>query len=184
MKLDKKHPPILFNSLKHHFHYIQKWLEKISWNEIEQALKKLGNSQMDLYYGDLSVEELSNEIIYFLETHSLLEEEVFKKWILKETKKYQSIVVSDESKWTIREGTEEGYYVHIHPSRYTKKSLRIKATTLKTVLVVLKYLKLHNQTEYTLALVNKLRKEVLNLSPIKSLEQSPQIITMIEKFKV
>lgn len=184
MNLDDKFPPILFNSLKHHFGYIQEWLEQTSWENIGIEIKKLGNSQMDLYYGKLSTKELSNEMIRWLEHHDLIQKYQFKEWLQVEAKGYQSIVVSDTSEWTIRWGTEENYYVHIHPARYTQHSMRIKATTLKTVLVVLKYLKLNIETECTLSLVNQLRKEVLDLSPIKSLEQSPQIITMIEKFKV
>jgi hypothetical protein len=68
----------------------------------------------------------------------------------------------------LRLGEQENRYVHIHPGRYATHTIRVKAGTLKTAIAVSIWKKKFNCTEITLALVNRVRKEILYTSPVKS----------------
>ena len=61
----------------------------------------------------------------------VLKKEEFQKWV-KEGNLYQTIALNDQSLWIVREGKEEGRYVHIHPAKKGENTIRFKGVTLKT----------------------------------------------------
>lgn len=74
-------------------------------------------------------------------------------------------MLSDKSVWTLR-FVDKNNFVHIHPSRYSPNTIRIKANILKTVLCVLLFqdnLKIMPDIQ----LINKCRIEYLALSPLR-----------------
>ena len=76
-------------------------------------------------------------------------------------------------------------YVHIHPAKYSRHTIRVKANTLKTVLA-LKYasIKLMDKPNYNLQEVNRIRVELLGFSPIKSIRKGDsEILRLWELFQ-
>jgi hypothetical protein len=66
-------------------------------------------------------------------------------------------------------------FLHIHPAKYSPFTIRVRGTTLKTV-VALKVLTGKNmQNQLKLQLVNEVRSEKLGLSPVKVLEKGKGI---------
>ena len=131
--------PLTFNCWKHHAGFIKKQIkfyrnEKISGEELQKTLLVIGGSQMDLYVGKLSPQEICDEIISKLRSTEVLAFEDFKQWLFEKGNKYKLIKISDHSVWTLRLGNQEERYVHIHPGRYSPLTLRVKALTLKTAI--------------------------------------------------
>ena len=58
-------------------------------------------------------------------------------------------------------------FVHIHPARYSKHTIRIKATTLKSIIAA--KIVLRNTSSIGLSEMNTIRVKYLHLSPVKSL---------------
>jgi hypothetical protein len=73
--------------------------------------------------------------------------------------------LSDCSTWTLRLGIDDTQYIHIHPSRYARHTLRVKAGVLKTAIAFLA----RQEKDVSTATVNAVRRE-LDLSPVKNLE--------------
>lgn len=156
----------LFHKFKHHLQTDVKWLKQIRHESLEtilSELKTLGNSIFDYYIGTLSVEVITEEIYNFLYFHGYIDKTRYITW-LNENGNYQEITLSDESRWTLR-FIDRNDYIHIHPSRYSKHTIRMKANTLKTVLCTLA-LKSNDISEITIQEVNKCRTEYLKLSPM------------------
>jgi hypothetical protein len=169
---------ILFNTYKHHLLSIKKELIEANELNFRHILLKIGNSQMDLYIGNMSVEDIKKELVVKLNTLELIDKQMFIKH-LQENNFYFSIKLSDESVWVMREGRDEVQYVHIHPARYSINTLRVKANTLKTAMVASKFLE---KSEHQLQNINDLRKIYLNLSPIKNIEESQMIVKISTLF--
>ena len=63
-------------------------------------------------------------------------------------------------------------YIHIHPAKYSKHTIRVRATTLKTVLTLcVNKIPIRDDASQNLQTVNKQRSLFLQLSPIKSLNE-------------
>lgn len=157
---------ILFHAFKHHYLYNIEWLKRNlgQWNEENSLLlKSIGASQLDYYVGFLSVEEIKSEVSNYLHANGLDTKEKYEKWIT-DNKGFREITLSDKSVWTLRM-VDKDTFVHIHPSRYSPHTIRIKANILKTVLCVLLFEDSREQP-LDIRLVNKYRTDYLNLSPI------------------
>lgn len=154
---------ILFNALKHHRGYIHAQIETATPDTLPGLLKKLGNSQMDIYYGYLSLEGLFEEVL----THiPVADEAAYLAW-LKEG--YREITLSDTSRWILLEGNVPGQYIHLHPARYSPASMRVKAPILKTAIACIVC---HPGVAHPdLQMVNHIRTTILGLSPVKDLAQ-------------
>lgn len=158
---------ILFHAFKHHFQYNIEWLKENlgQWNnENNRLLKSIGSSQLDYYLGSLPVHNIKSEISEYLYFRKLDAKEEYEKWISK-NKGFREITLSDKSVWTLR-FVDKNNFVHIHPSRYSPNTIRIKANILKTVLCVLLFqdnLKIMPDIQ----LINKCRIEYLVLSPLR-----------------
>ncbi len=135
--------PVNFNCWKHHAGFIKQQIKLHSRTRDQIQLKKhllvIGESQMDLYFGKLSPSEISREIISYLKKEKSFSFDRYIGWLKTETKDYKLIRLSDKSIWTLRLGENQERYVHIHPGRYSPNTIRVKATTLKTAILILWY---------------------------------------------
>ena len=159
--------PILFNPFKHHLSFIRKYIDSYNqkdYNQLKIDLLKIGNSQMDLYFGELSIDNIVEEVIAFLTNFNLLEKEVFFQHIDK-SGGFIKISLSDQSTWVLRKGENPTFFVHIHPARYSKYTIRIKASTLKSTIAT--SVCFQNSSSIGVDELNKARVNLLNLSPIK-----------------
>ena len=168
----KVNPPINFNCWKHHASFIKKQIKTIQHiNEMDTLrvrLLKIGESQMDLYFGNYSPNEIARQIIDLLKEKKVLLRENYMKWLKDDKENYQLVTTSDKSVWTLRLGESVERYVHIHPGRYSPQTRRVKALTLKTAILTLccersGELKLSGKE-----LINEVRKQYLKEPPLKS----------------
>ncbi len=178
--------PILFNCWKHHKNFIRGKISEYakigeeSLDKLKEDILQIGKSQLDLYLGNLTPEEISNFTKNKLENKYLIEKEVYKNWISSSTKLYRMISLPDKSKWTLRLGNDEIRYVHIHPGRHVINSIRIRALTLKTAIFFSFFKQTHVSESDDQELINNLRKTFLNVPPLKSLAKSKGLIKVIE----
>lgn len=153
---------ILFNALKHHRGYINEQIAKATPATLPELLKKLGNSQMDIYYGELGMTALMEEVV----THVPVDnEEEYLAWL----GDYREITLSDSSRWVLLAGNVPGQYIHLHPGRYSPHSMRVKATILKTAIACMVCFPAVERPD--LGQVNEMRGRLLDLSPVRDLEQ-------------
>lgn len=182
--------PIKFNCWKHHALFIKKELRKFKSDaqikELQSLLLKIGESQMDLYFGKLTPVEIGIQTVNYLSSNSIKNRKKFTDWLYRAETEYQIIVLKDKSVWTLRNGNEEKRFVHIHPGRYSPNTIRVKALTLKSVICVLAYLRIQSFHSVDIGLINEVRKKYLNASPIKSINKKNglgKLITLLNNLK-
>jgi hypothetical protein len=175
--------PVLFNPLKHHLGFIRKFIyhnSEITHNDRQRnlikELKHLGTSVMDVYTGSLFINEICNEIIYFLQEKELSKRESFSGWTGKKMNDYRVISLSDDSHWTLKYRDNCQRYVHIFPARGSRHTFRVKSNTLKSALL---YSILIGKDFITGDDLNRVRP-LLGLSPIKDPVDTEAITEMIE----
>ncbi len=131
-------PPINFNCWKHHAGFIKKQIESVKetrdLDQLKVYLLKIGESQMDLYFGEYSPVNISTQILDYLHRNKIFSPDLYKDWLSKDGKGYQLVELKDKSVWTLRIGENLERYIHIHPGRYSPLTVRVKATTLKTAI--------------------------------------------------
>ena len=171
---------ILFNALKHHRGYIHRELESITPDTLPERLKVLGNSQMDIYYGSLDLPALFEEVTDQILDLGIYHEGAYLEW-LKNNSGFVEISLSDTSRWVLLPGTEPGRFVHLHPARYSPHSMRVKATVLKTALACL--VVLPGGSLPGLSALNKIRKDILDLSPVKDLDSCEHLWEVMRMLK-
>ena len=162
--------PILFHPLKHHLGYLRHFIHNSTDEEFYAALPRIGASQMDLYCGELRLHHIGEEILGQLAAMGIVVESDFISF-LTQGGGHQNLTISDGSTWTLLRGDDPELYVHIHPARYARHCIRVKAGALKTAIMMLRNgVTPKNET----AQVNALR--VANgLSAIKNLQGSEGI---------
>jgi len=172
--------PVLFNAWKHHWHFIKKeiYSDIYSLNTLHEKIKIIGHSVLDLYIGNLSIENIFQEIIAYLQAKKYFENEAYLKW-LAQNKNYQEIELSDSSIWTFLKGNETDKYIHIHPSRYSPFTIRSNANSLKTAILSMLYIKQNQFNSISLEIINTLRQDWLELSPIRTLGDASKIRLLI-----
>lgn len=170
--------PVTFNPHKHHFSFLLKQIElwkKTDWETVEKELLLIGGNLLDLYLGRLPVEQVCKECIEYFAEMEISGPAEFRKWLA--PKEYRKIELSDNSLWVIKEGADKKRFIHIHPAKNSPYSIRVKATTLKTVLALLiNDEKPTGDLQSNLKRVNQIRTGYLKLSPIKSLERGKGIL--------
>ena len=162
--------PVLLHPLKHHLHYIRQFIKsasKYTEQEIITALQTIGASQLDLYTGELSLRQIAQQNIEYLQRQNLLSPQTYKRYLQANGLDFQMFALSDGSDWVLRWGKHEARYVHLHPARYTRNTIRVKATSLKTAIAI-KLFSSELQAAADLEMLNKLRREWLNLPPVKA----------------
>jgi hypothetical protein len=177
--------PLKFNCWKHHADFIKKQIEsyrgeRISIKELKKTLLVIGESQMDLYVGKLSPQEICDEIQSRLKSTGLLAFREYKKWLFDMGSEYKLMEISDSSVWTLRLGNEEERYVHIHPARNSPATLRVKALTLKTAIAVLITNYERNSTLIDTLQINTVRKNILNSPPVKKVSSNSAVLRVIK----
>jgi hypothetical protein len=160
--------PILFHPLKHHLAYIREFIQmNIDADDsyLKAQFKTIGSSQLDLYLGRLSAQQIAHETILYLQEHQTIGPDAYRIYLLESKASYGLITLSDGSNWVLRWGIVAERHVHLHPARYSPHTLRIKANTLKTALAVHIAARRYNQP-VGLQLVNQVRTQWLGLAPI------------------
>lgn len=179
-------PPINFNCWKHHAGFIKEQIESVreikALEELKSHLLKIGESQMDLYFGKYSVSEISEHILNALHRKKIFSSEQYKNWLAKDGKDYQLVELKDKSIWTLRQGDDVSRYVHIHPGRYSPNTIRVKATTLKTAIFLLCIEQLGEINPFETDTVNQIRKKYLNEPPLKSFTDASGLGRLLDLF--
>ncbi len=130
-------------------------------------LLTLGSSQLDLYFGHLSQEQIAEETISYLQQHNLLSPEAFRQYLIEGGTDYRCITLSDGTDWVLRWGVIAGRHVHLHPARYASHTTRVKAAALKTAIATSIASAQLALPASGLSTINKVRVEWLGLSPVK-----------------
>ena len=175
--------PFQFNPLKHHFAYIKGFisirLAEENLNDVKELireLKHIGTSVMDIYTGEIAVEEIFKEINEFLISRKIISEQSFSKLAGKKYNDYLSTSLSDGSQWVLKYHNDKNRYVHIFPARNSLHSFRVKANTLKSAIL---YYILIGKDYITRDDLNRARA-LLGLSPVKDPVEAEAITEMIE----
>ena len=141
------------------------------FTKVHDQVLQIGNNLIDFYTGSLSVKEICEEVLDYFRVMNLIERDAFTSWI--EAANWKKIQLSDSSKWLIKKGNDVERFIHIHPAKHSEHSIRVRATTLKTVLALQVYqINSTNQAKTDLENVNQIRSQLLELSPIKSLHSA------------
>ena len=179
--------PVNFNCWKHHTGFIKEQIESFTeikkLDELKKHLLQIGESQMDLYCGIYSTAEISKQIIQILTKRKIIFSGQYQTWLAKEEKKYQLVELKDKSVWTLRIGDDPNRYIHIHPGRYSSHTVRVKAITLKTAILILCYKQIGEIKSIETETVNFIRKKYLNEPPIKSFSNAIRTCKDNKSFK-
>jgi len=176
--------PLTYNCWKHHAGFIKNQIEfyrdeKISVEELQKTLLLIGESQMDLYVGELSPQKICNEIVSKLKSTGVFAFEAYKKWLFEKGDEYKLIEISDKSVWALRLGKQKERYIHIHPGRYSPVTLRVKALTLKTAIAMLIINYKKNFPLMDTLKINEVRKKILSSPPIKKVSSNSAVVRVI-----
>ena len=162
--------PIRFNPIKHHRNFILNILKSESQEVIAKLLDPICNNYLDIYTGEMTPEEIAHEVIFILKSKQVFFRDDFNNWVVTG---YQKIILKDESEWILRISNETECYIHLHPARTGRFTIRVKGSTIKTVLLLNNEIA-GNQKVLSTELVNQIRKQT-GLSPIKKLERNKGI---------
>jgi hypothetical protein len=169
-------PQISFNCWKHHAGFIAEQLTLVDgikkFEELKSGLLLIGESQMDLYLGLLSPTEICEQIISGLRSQKIFSSKQYRDWLSKNGKDFQLLELKDTSVWTLRFGITQEKYIHIHPGRYSPHTVRVKAATLKTAILILGLRRAGEIKNIDTESLNKIRKKYLNEPPIKSISSA------------
>ena len=175
--------PFNLNCWKHHAGFIAKQIKK-SKNEkelknISSLLLRIGESQMDLYLGELTPIEITEFTRRLLLRKKIYEYEPYKQWLFSEGKEYRLITLLDNSSWALRLSNLRKNYVHIHPGRYSPHTIRVRALTLKTAICVLAYINSNKNHSLNLETINFARKKYLKSEPVKALSSTSGLTRLL-----
>ncbi len=180
--------PVLFNLFKHHLNYIRYQIGQINdqsgFDSITDKTKIIGDSQMDLYYGEMPPGDIVKNILRKIEQKNYSNYKNYLQWINSDGLYYRVIQLIDDSFWVCRVGIEDHErYVHIHPARNSALTLRVKANALKTAILLLAYIKINTERELSEELISYIRERHLNLSPVKSTDKLKELDKLISLIK-
>lgn len=177
--------PLILNLYKHHLNFVRNKIKQIkSCIDYQQLLKDIlyvGSSVMDIYVGEMGPEDLSSIILKIIGQGNYNNIIIYKKWLKNTNKEYRIIELPDNSRWVCRLGTEDkNRYIHIHPARYSPYTLRIKANTYKTAILILAKNQIEKTRTISDELIISVRCNDLKLSPIKSTLQLSELNNTIK----
>lgn len=176
-------PPVNFNCWKHHAGFIKEKIKTFSKKSdiilLKKHLLKIGESQMDLYFGTFTTQDISKQIITHLKKEKILEPDKYINWLREENNDHKLVQLSDNSIWILRLGENKERFVHIHPGRYSLHTTRVKATTLKTAILVLCFERTCELEMINAEAINQIRKQYLNEPPIKSFSSADGIRRLV-----
>jgi hypothetical protein len=157
----------MFNAFKHHAGFTRQFVLAGDYPAILSGSKFIGNCQLDFYYGSLSVESITGDIVRFLSSIGVTDKNSYKEF-LDNHGGYYAVELSDQSRWILRWGMTEERFIHLHPARKSPETLRMSGSALKTALAVVSLL-WAGKIENTLDHVNAVRVAYLDLPPVKKL---------------
>jgi hypothetical protein len=176
--------PVLFNCWKHHAGFIKSRIKEFKENHrndpenIRKEILLIGGSLMDLYLGELTPAEIARSITTYLDLRKVTGMRSYREWLGGEGRDFREVEIEDHSGWTLRLGEKKERYIHIHPSRYSPHTIRVRSSSLKSAIL---FCALHDgETENILADINRVRKEFLNLPPLKNLKSGSALFNLIK----
>jgi hypothetical protein len=182
-------PPVLFNPWKHHAGALRRRIAATAragppaLAALAPQLLVIGTELMDLYAGVLSPADIGAGILAQLRTEGRLALDVYREW-LEQNRGYRVLTLAaDDSAWVLRLGEEGGRFVHVHPGRWTPHTRRVRANVLKTAVMALAYAAAHGGDPLDVALINRVRREYLGLSPVAALAGEGGLAAVIEALR-
>jgi hypothetical protein len=179
-------PPVLFNLWKHHAGAIRHRIAEVAragpvaLAGLAPQVLVIGTELMDLYTGPLSPAEVVAGVLAQLEADRHLDAEAYRLW-LEDHHGYRVLTLpADGSAWVLRLGEEGGRYVHLHPGRWAPHTRRVRANVLKTAVMALAHAGAHGGNPLDAALINRVRREYLGLSPLAALAESGGLPAIID----
>ncbi|MBB3187514.1 hypothetical protein [Microbacter margulisiae] len=171
--------PFRFNPWKHHLHWVEDILQGLLYNssgmpDMQDAvdhIRAINNNYVDVYTGSLTFTQLLDEVNAIIKHAGIESSADFLSWL--DGKEFRVVTLSDKSAWVLREGAEEEFYLHLHPARSAPHIIRLHGNSWKTAIVARLFYP--HQEEIELGMINELRKNKLNLSPIKNMEHSQRL---------
>lgn len=167
-------PPVLLNRWKHHAGAIRAAIAHAVQTRGDGALPHLaaatvvvGNDLMDLYTGPDTPAELAVAVLETLRRAGTHTPEAFAA-DLAANGGYRVIDAPDGSRWTLRQGHADDRFVHLHPGRWSPKTMRVRANVLKTAILAHADALLTGGDPAELARVNRVRREFLGLAPVEA----------------
>jgi hypothetical protein len=164
-------PPVLLNTWKHHAAALRLRVRETvaagtdALDALAGDLVVTGSELMDLYLGALTPRAVAEGVLARLRSDNHLSVDAFRAWV-QAAGGYRMLTLPDDgSQWVLRLG-DEARYVHVHPARWAPLTCRVKANVLKTAVMVLAYTGVHGGDPLDVALVNRVRAEYLELTPL------------------
>lgn len=180
--------PFLMNAQKHHIEALRGLIAQVvplgeeGLEKMAEALVPLGQGFMDFYHGGLSLAAVCSMLSASLLSEGADNADAYKAWIAKEGT-YRTIVLdADQSVWVFFPTDDSERFAHVHPARYSPHTTRIRANTLKTVVMALAYALQHEEEGRDIDVINLVRTRWLALSPLPSLEDSAALETTFQLF--
>lgn len=171
--------PFRFNPWKHHLHWVEDKLQDLLYHssgtpDIQEAVdhvRAINNNYVDVYTGNLTFTQLLDEVNVIIKQAGIACSADFSSWL--DGENFRLVTLSDKSAWVLREGAEEEFYFHLHPARSAPHIVRVHGNSWKTAIVARLFYP--HQEGISLEIINELRKNKLNLSPIKNMEHSQRL---------
>jgi hypothetical protein len=166
---------VLFNAWKHHAGFLRRRIaEAIRQGEpalegLRGQLVVIGTELMDLYTGVFTPADIAARVSAALQADGRLEPDAYRAWVQEASGYRVHTFPEDESRWVLRCGEEGGRYVHVHPARWAPQTRRVRANVLKTAVLVLAAAGVHSGDPLDVRLVNAVRRDYLELAPVKGL---------------
>ena len=115
----------------------------------------------------MDAKDISDYCVSMISNEIALNRDSYSKWI-GYSPAFKTITLPDNSIWILRIGKRNKRFVHIHPGRKVPHTIRVKANVLKTGFFVHAYSFLFSKDPFNIDIINQVRKDILDLSPIKS----------------
>ena len=173
--------PVRFNMVKHHRDYLLHLLQGSSRDMVIDLLDPVCNNYIDIYTGAMTPRDIGEAVVFLLKSKKALGFVAFTGWVGK-NKGYRKIKLGDESEWVVRISNDPERYIHLHPARTGRFTMRFKGSTLKTVCLLKVGLNDVRETP-SVENVNRVRVQA-SLSPVKRLEPGKGILYCWEKLSL
>ena len=179
--------PIAFNCWKHHLGFASEFLRyptnySKSDSFIREIIQYIGDSQFDFYIGEKEPVDITTELLAILERNNALAHTDYINWLSIDGFDYRCVSISDGSNWTLRLGQGDRY-IHIHPSRHSKKTVRVKSSSLKSVYAFLFYYGIPD-VELSVEKMNFVRNRFAKLPSLKPNSHLAAIARILNLFTI